>query len=79
MPTSVLAMDLVTEKTSCVVSWFVPLKYHSPAILPWRTTTRQLLLPVRAVSAIESSAVALSPTLAGGTTCHWSPGTGPGR
>ena len=44
MPTSVLANDFVAENTSCVVFGPVPLKYHSPASLPSRTTTRQFEL-----------------------------------
>ena len=45
MPTNVLATDFVMEKTFCVVWAFVPRKYHSPAILPSRTTTRQFDFP----------------------------------
>src|SRR3954469_14668620 len=74
MPTSVLATDFVAEKTSCVVSGPVPRKYHSPASLPSRTTTRQFDLPCLACAAICASFAASSPTAAGGTFCQLAPG-----
>ena len=74
IPTSVLANDLVAEYTSCIVSGPVPLKYHSPASLPSRTTTRQFECPCRACAAICASFAASSPTAAGATFSHDVPG-----
>src|SRR4029453_16797895 len=76
IPTSVLANDFVTEKTSCSLSGPVPLKYHSPASLPLRTATRQLDFPFFAVAAIWFSFAASRPTLAGATFVEDEPGTG---
>ena len=74
MPTSVLATDLVAEYTFCVVFGPVPLKYHSPASLPSRTTTRQFVWPFAARAAICSSFAPSSPTAAGLTFCQAGPG-----
>ncbi len=74
IPTSVLVTDFVTEKTSCAVFGPVPRKYHSPASLPSRTTTRQFDLPLLACAAISFSFAASSPTAAGATFCHSAPG-----
>ena len=78
MPTSVLATDLVAENTSCVVLGPVPRKYHSPASLPSRTTTRQFDLALPARAAIWFSFAASSPTEAGETLCQAAPGVADG-
>jgi hypothetical protein len=72
---SVLVKDFVAENTCRRVSAAVPLKYHSSASFPLRTTARQLDALTFAVFAMASSFVASSPWEAGETLCHWLPGT----
>src|SRR5512146_348711 len=79
MPTSTLVMDFVTENTSWVVSRFVPRKYHSSAILPYRRTMRQFDWPARACAAIRCSRAADRPTEPGDTVCQAGPVSAEGR
>ncbi|SQD96596.1 hypothetical protein FMEAI12_3660004 [Parafrankia sp. Ea1.12] len=75
MPTSVDVSDFVMEKTGCGVVGVKPLKYHSPAILPLRETSRQLDLPCSAACAMSSSFAGSRPTARGSTVSQLSPGT----
>ena len=59
IPTSVLVIDLVTEKTSCAASGPLSFQYHSPSTCP-RWATRKQFDPAAFASAASRSSAALS-------------------
>ena len=74
MPTRVLVIDLVTEKTSRGVSGSTPPQFHSPTTFPLRATSRHVDFDGLASRAIASIRWALKPRARGRACSQVSPG-----
>ena len=72
--TSVLVIDLVTEKTSRGVSASTPRQFHSPTTRPLRATSRQVVCDGRAALAIASMRAGSNPSARGEACSHVSAG-----